>query len=237
MRRIYPLAFFAVIWLLMPAMPTMAQFWPGYGYGYGYGAWGGYGMSNSTNRYIAQSDRIAGERAARQQRTAQQNSIRNTMAADARQRTQEIQGQQQSDRNWWFQVQQQQVAQRRSAGPRMAAPMVPATSFEPAAPTTSRASTDIIKWLPVLCDPQFADLRAKVEAPYRRASKGLSNPTADDYRGMIEATAQMKTILKGMAAKISAQEYLNAETFLDKLASEAQDRIEKMDKTTESAPK
>ena len=38
----------------------------------------------------------------------------------------------------------------------------------------------------------------------------------------------MKLILQGMAAGISAQDYLNTEAFLDQLAAEARGRLEKV---------
>ena len=92
------------------------------------------------------------------------------------------------------------------------------------------AATDIIPWLPVLCDPRFAAQRAIVEAPYRRQPK--SNPTVADYQNMIAAAGQMKAILGQMTAEISAQEYLNAEKFVDQLTTESEGRI----KTDEAAP-
>ena len=66
-----------------------------------------------------------------------------------------------------------------------------------------------------------------IEAPYRRNPTGLSIPTADDYKNMIETTGRMKETLKQMTAEISAQEYLDAEAFLDQLATEARQRLEK----------
>ena len=44
---------------------------------------------------------------------------------------------------------------------------------------------------------------------------------------MIEAAGQMKTILNGMAADVSARDYLDAETSLDQLAADARDRLGK----------
>jgi hypothetical protein len=161
-----------------------------------------------------------------------QSSIRNTMAANETQRQDRYMAQQ-DRRDWWFQVQQQQNAQqqtRRYAMPAM--PSMPAApsggGFESVGVETGapEVATDVIKWLPVLCDPQFAADRAKIEAPYRRSSQGLSRPNADDYRGMIVTTEQMKATLKTMAAEISAQDYLSAEAFLDQLASEARGRIQ-----------
>ena len=165
-----------------------------------------------------------------QQRAMMQGGIRNTMTTQAEARTQAQFSQQQSNRDWWFQVQQQQVAQRHSMSARPSMGMAPVTGFESAAPaaaTQPEAATDVIKWLPVLCDPRFAAERASVEAPYRRDPKEKANPTAVDYQNMIGAAEKMKTVLGQMTADISAQEYLGAEQFLDKLAAEARGRIEK----------
>ena len=54
---------------------------------------------------------------------------------------------------------------------------------------------------------------------------------------MIDATGQMKAILGRMTAEISAQEYLNVEKFLDQLAAEARERIEKAQPTPEKPAK
>ena len=53
-------------------------------------------------------------------------------------------------------------------------------------------------------------------------------------RRMIDAAGQMKAILKGMASYVAAQDYLNAEAFLDKLAAEARGRLE--DATAKKQP-
>jgi hypothetical protein len=99
--------------------------------------------------------------------------------------------------------------------------------FEAESPT---AATDIIPWLPVLQAPQFAKQRARIEAPFLRdGAKRLSTPTAKQYEDMIAAAAEMKNILKNMAADVSAEEYLEAVAFLDQLAGEARGRLPKTD--------
>ncbi len=199
------------------------------GYGYDFGVT--YDLSSASNaaRYTAQAERLAGERAAMQQRAAQQSRINTAMASDVASRQQAIFSQQQSARDWWFQAQQQQMAQQRAMS-FASAGAAPAMGFEPV--TMGRAgepkvAMDVIQWLPVLCDPRFAEDRAKIEAPYRRAPKGLSVPTAADYQSMIETVGRMKTALKTMAPEITAQEYLNADSFLDQLATEARERLAK----------
>ncbi len=232
MRPMQVIGILAVICFLVSATTAAAQFWPGYGYSGGYGAWGGYAsaLNNATSRNVAESDRLMGQSAAMQQRAMVQSGIRNTLTTQAETRTQNILGQQQSNRDWWFQVQQQQVAQRHAMSARPSAGMSPVSGFESAAPAAAsapEAATDVIKWLPVLCEPRFAAERARVEAPYRRDPTGRTNPTTADYQNMIDAAGQMKAVLGRMTAEISAQDYLNAEKFLDQLAAEARGRIEK----------
>jgi hypothetical protein len=195
----------------------LGGFYDGYGYGYGVI----YDLSSAWNagRYIAQSERLMGQQIAAQQAAARQSDIRNEMSAAAWMRSEQISAQQQSDRDWWFQVQQQQMAASRQAAQFAAM----TSGIEPA----PKAATDVIKWPRLLQASQFADQRTQIEAPYRRNSKRLSTPMAKDYQNMIEAAQQMKLILKGMTANISAQDYLDTQVFLDKLAAEARTRIEK----------
>jgi hypothetical protein len=221
--------------LLAFAATAQAQFWPrhhgGYYGGDDMGVWGAYAsaIESSTSRQIAEQNRLAGAQAAMQQNAALQNNIRNTMTSQAQERTQDLLAQRQSNRDWWFQVQQQQTANRLALAARSAG-----VEAIPAVAPRYEAPTDVIKWLPVLCDPRFAEQRAAIEAPYRRVPK--QQPTVADYEKMIDAAQQMKVTLGQMTAEISAQEYLNAEKFLDQLAAEARGRIDK-DKAAESPAK
>ncbi len=244
MRRLSVLGIM-VVCLVTSSTAALGQAWPGYGrYRGGYGGYGGYGedagvmaayssaVNSASMRSAAQADRSAGEQAAARQMAAMQGGIRNTLSTQAEARTQSLLSQQQSNRDWWFQVQEQQMAQRRSLASSTgagAAGQVVGFESAPIASTTPQAATDIIKWMPVLCEPQFAEQRARVEAPYRRGSSGLGTPTAADYKAMIDAAQQMKTILGKMTAQISAQDYLGAEKFLDRLAAEAKERLPKED--------
>jgi hypothetical protein len=101
------------------------------------------------------------------------------------------------------------------------------SGFESSPSIVPVAATDVIRWLPALQGPQFAGQRARIEAPYRRSAKGLSTPTAKDYQDMIDATGKMKAILKATAGYLTAQDYLDAEAFLDRLAAEARDKLDK----------
>jgi len=231
MRPALAIPMILIAGLFGAASPASAQFWPGYGYYGDAGVWGAYtsALHDSTSRYIAQSDRLMGERAANQQMTAMQSGIRNTLSSQANLRTQTAMSQQQSNRDWWFQIEQQQLARRRAAGA-MGSPATAEAAMatmRQESPAMPQVATDVIPWLPVLCDPRFAAERAIVEAPYRHADGKPTEPTEADYQRMIEAAGQMKTILDQMAGEISAREYLDAGKFLDQLAAEARGRIEK----------
>jgi hypothetical protein len=219
-----------VFCLFFTPTAASAQFWPGHGYGGGgYGAWGAAVAehADATQRNLAQQQHLASERIAAQQSAAMQSSIRNTLSTQADMRTQSILSQQQSNRDWWFQMQQQQMAQRRA----MPAGAVsrPDPTFVPTAPASSvpPVATDIIPWPPVLWDSRFSEQRAAVEAPYRRDAGTQATRTVADYESMIEAAGQMKLLLDAMTAEISAQDYLHTEKFLDQLAAEARGQIEK----------
>ena len=227
MRKTLATAILTALWPLIAAATAEAQFWPGYGNYGGYGAWGAYaaGMENATTRSIAEQNRLAGQLAANQQMAAMQSNIRNTLSTQADMRTQNILNQQQSNRDWWFQVQQQQLAQQRAMSSGSAAAAAVAQTVE-SIPTAPQAATDIIPWPPILREPRFAEQRALVEAPYRRVPKGQAIPTIEDYQNMIKAADQMKILLDEITSDITAQQYIQANKFLDQLTAEARGRIE-----------
>jgi hypothetical protein len=261
MRRICLFVVLAAAWMALSTATASAQLFPGgsrRNSSYDIGAYdAAVGMSalrssNAAARGMAQTYQAWGQQASSAQMSATQSGIRDAMSADAQQRAQGIYGQQQANRDWWFQAQERQVAQRQaaasqsrsgaatypSAAPRYAPSAVAANPMSPyvpppsmmgfeSSPDVAPASSGIIKWLPVLSGPEFAQQRARIEAPYLRSSKGLSNPTPEDYRNMIETSAEMKTTLKRMADAISAQDYLSGVAFLDQLAAEARGRLEK----------
>ncbi len=231
LRKLPAAASLAMLCLLSAPGSASAQVWPGYGYwGGGYGGWGGAEVAeqaDSTMRNIAAQQHAASQSIAAQQNATMQANIRNTLETQADMRSQSILNQQQANRDWWFQVQQQQMAQRRAlsagAGPAARQAFVPPST----ASRTASAATDIIPWPPVLCDSRFAQQRALVEAPYRRDDGMRTKPTVADYENIIKAVDQMKDILAGMTSEILAEPYLHAEKFLNQLAAEARERIEK----------
>ena len=219
--------------VLAIASTAAAQFWPGNPYS-GYGGWGGYPLGQyNVTREIAAQDRQVGQLRTMQQNLVVQNGIRNTLINQAQSQTNAIQSQRQSNQDWWFQYQSQQMAERRAeayrtppAGSVAMAPAVAAPAAPAATPPT--ASTDIIRWLPLFEDPRFAQPRAAIEAPYRRSPPGLSTPTVDDYRNMVKAVEQMKAISAQMTGEISARDYLQAEAFLKQMGQEASQRADRV---------
>jgi hypothetical protein len=190
-------------------------------------------MQYNNLRSVQSANQVAGMNIAAQQQAALQNSLRNTAMTQAQARTQNILGQQQANQNWWFQVQQQQVAQRQAMAARTPPSLPPATSFEPGSPaeTAAAAATappapadDVMQWPTALQDSRFAALRAEVEAPYRRTPGKMSYPTPAEYLAMLGPIGKMRDLLGQMTAEISARDYLDADKFLNLVRQQAQDR-------------
>jgi hypothetical protein len=229
MRRIRLIVVLATVWLGTSATTLQAQWgagyhhhYPGYYDGYGYGVALIYDLGGGWHgRHYAAQSRLLGEQIAAQQSAAMQRSIRHAMSAEAERRSDQIYGQQQADRDWWLQVQQQQIADRQQVA------QLAAMTAGVRAASAPKAATDVIKWPPLLHAPQFAEQRAQIETPYRRNSKGPITPTAADYQNMIQATERMRSIVKELTANLTAQEYLDSQAFLDRLAAEARNRLEK----------
>jgi hypothetical protein len=227
-RRIGLIVVLAALWLGPSATTLRAQCWPRYHHYYpGYYGGCGYDLGIlyalncgwNSRRHIAQSERLLGQQIAAMQSAALQSDIRYAMSAEAQRRSEQIVARQQADHDWWLQVQQQQIAERQQAAEWAAM----TAGFKPV-PTVA---TDVIKWPPLLQAAEFTEQRAQIEAPYRRSSTELSTPTAADYKNMIRAAEHMRPILKGMTARLTAQEYLDSQVFLDRLAAEARSRLEK----------
>ncbi len=217
------------VWFGTSATVLPAQSWPGYhhypgyydGYGYGFGIIYALNVGWNGRRYIGQSERLLGQQIAAMQAAARQDGIRDAMSAEAQRRSDQIYGQQQADRDWWLQVQQQQLAERQQVA------QLAAMTAGVSSASAPKAATDVVNWPPLLQAPPFAEQRALIEAPYRRNSKGLNTPTAADYKKMIKAAEQMRVILKGMTASLIAQEYFDSQAFLDRLTADASERLKK----------
>jgi hypothetical protein len=262
MRRFCIIVAMAAISMEMAAATASAQVFSGrqrhsYYDGYDYdAAVGVYALTSADNasQQAAQSYQAWRQQAGSSQMSSMQSNIQSALNADAQRRTQDIYSQQQGNRDWWFQAQQQQVAQRQAAATQLEVAQVQADAIDRLSQKSSdrpqdgqyetspaplpgfesepaiippTVPLDVIPWPPVLRFKRFADGRAQIEAPYRRSSKGLSTPTAKDYKNMIDAAEKMKTTLKGVANILTAQDYLNTVEFLDQLVSEARGRLEK----------
>jgi hypothetical protein len=245
MQKIYVLAILAVVWLVASPAMILAQR-PGRPGGRGgYGGYGGYGddagvmalqssaMNQASARSAAQSNRLMGQSAAMQQRAMVQSGIRNTLTSQADARTQNILSQQQSNRDWWLQVQQQQTAGRQAYGNGSPALVAAGCGAGPVAGGFALAgprpevAMDIIKWPTVLQEDEFDSRRALIEAPYRRSPPALSAPTANDYRDMVKNVDEMKVILEwrlSVKSGLNTNDYERAKAFLDKLGQEASAR-------------
>jgi hypothetical protein len=256
MRKIYVLGILAVVWFVTSHTVVLAQR-PGYSGGHrGYGGYGGYGddagvmalqssaINQASARNAAQSNRLMGQSAAMQQSAMVQSGIRDTLGSQADARTQNILSQRQSNRDWWFQVQQQQTAARpayRSSSSALAScgfGAEPAADGFTVAGADSQVATDIIKWPTTLQEKEFASGRALIEAPYRRSPPALSTPTAEDYRDMVKTVDEMKAILEWrltVKSGLETKNYEQAKAFLDKLGQEASERSVKPVKSPKSA--
>jgi hypothetical protein len=243
MRKTYVLGILLMVWLMAsPAVLAQRRGRPG-----GYGGYGGYGygddagvmalqssaMSQANMRNVAQSNRMMGQTASMQQRAMMQSGIRDMMSSQADARTQNILSQRQSNRDWWFQVQQQQAAARPAYQPSSAALVAAGFGAGPVdggfavASPSPEVAMDIIKWPSVLQEKEFASRRAMIEAPYRRSPPASSAPTANDYRDMVKTVDEMKAILEWrltVKSGLETSSYEQAKAFLDKLSQEASER-------------
>jgi hypothetical protein len=111
-------------------------------------------------------------------------------------------------------------------------PVMPRDEYESpgSADPQTPAASDVVKWHPVLQDARFLAQRKAIETPFRRAprGRGLSTPTASDYRNMAQTVLVMKSTLKELSTEITAAAYFEAEKFLDRLSAEALSRSDQV---------
>jgi hypothetical protein len=222
------------------ARPVSAQLWRGRSGGYyddgGMASAVALASSNratSNQMQMAAQNQQSAQQAARQQSSAVQSGIRNTMTAQAQNRTNTIEDQRQSYKDWWFQTKQQQAERPANAtrsqvpmagGYGMRQPIGGGFTYEDFHPPVD---LDIIKWPTVLQEKAFASERAQIETPYRRSPPGLSVPTATDYRDMVKTVEVMRGVLEwrlGQNGGLPTVDYEQAKAFLNNLAQEAQER-------------
>ena len=197
-----------------------------YGFGYSDGGWGAY----NTSKDIAAGEQTAAQSRAMSQNAMVQSGIRDTLIQQDQARTQARSDKRQSERSMFFQSQEQQMAQRRARS---------AASASPDAGWSSVSAEDeqrLIKWPRLLMDPLFTRGRGRIESPYLRSTTGLSQPTAEDYRDMLVALAEMKKLVP-YASGYSAAQYTQANEFLDGLAADAQSRAAAMEAAAKAPAK
>ncbi len=116
-----------------------AYVFPGGSRDYGYsGDWGdgfGYQPPNPYSEVAAQS-RLLGQQAAMQQNMVVQSGIRNTLTTQSQAQNTAILNQRQSNRDWWFQYQTGQMAERQARD--YDAPGPPARGFRFRGPAASQ---------------------------------------------------------------------------------------------------
>jgi hypothetical protein len=206
------------------AAPALAQFFPGYGYG----GWGGTNGSaallgadyqQATAMQMKAQSMQAGQERTMQQNYVVQSGIRNTLSSQAQSQTNAILSQQQADKDWWFQQQSQQMAQRRAIEYSTGAQPMPVGLGPSGGPPP--AAMDIIKWPTVLQEQCFASERTQIEAPFRRTPPKLSVPTTADYGKMASAVEDMKAVLEWrLKDGVDLSNYNTAKTFLNQLGHE-----------------
>jgi hypothetical protein len=204
----------------------------GYGgyYGYDYGPY--YPDINQTNAELQQAYNQERQYQAQSSmaRTAAWRNINQTMIDQANQQTQSMLAQRQSAKDWWYQIEAQQVASRQAREAAQAAAAAKSESEDPynnpQAAARNSAAKDIMVWPTLLRGPAFDQLRAEVEAPFRRGYADHKPLTADDYRGILRALDEMKAKLKDFSSRVVESEYVAVESYLDDLAADAQKRLE-----------
>jgi hypothetical protein len=202
-----------------------------YGYtpydsGFSNGGWGAY----NTNKNIAAGEQIASESRAMSQNSMVQSGIRDTLVQQDQARNQAVIDKRQADKGMWFQTQQSQMAQRRALSAATASPDAGWAEMK------RDDERELIKWPRLLMDPLFTRTRARIEAPYLRSGSGLSQPTAQDYRAMINTVTEMKE-LENYASGYTVAQHTQAAEFLDGLASEAQQRAVMMEAAAKAPAK
>jgi hypothetical protein len=167
-------------------------------------------------------------------RTSAWQNINQSMMQQANMRTQSMAADRQSAKDWWFETQTQQAAERRARAsyqPTNLPSLSPAATLELAneiarQPDPTPAQKEIMLWPTLLKGSAFDQYRARVEAPFRRSYAEKTPMTADDYRGILQAIDEMKSKLEGMSSQVIESEFAAVNGYLDELATDAQKRLD-----------
>jgi hypothetical protein len=163
-----------------------------------------------------------------QAQTAAWQNINRSAAQQASMQTQSMLAQRQSSQDWWYQQQSRKLAESKASMSYQPMVLPPTMYAEPAqqASPQATAAKEIMIWPTLLKSPMFDELRAKVEAPFRRAYVDKKPLTADDYRGILQAIEEIKVQLKSLSSQVVESEYAAVEGYLDELATDAQKRLD-----------
>jgi hypothetical protein len=159
-------------------------------------------------------------------RSSAWRNINQSVAQQANDQTQSMLAQRQSSKDWWYAQQSRQLSESKARSSYQPMNLPPAGYAEPAAPPQIPTQREIMIWPTLLKNPAFDELRAQVEAPFRRAYADKQPLTADDYRGIIQAIDGMKAKLSGMASQVVETEYAAVEGYLNEIATDAQKRLD-----------
>jgi hypothetical protein len=221
--------------MLVQTGAASAQFSPRRSYG---GYRGGYYESDPVIYPNINQTNAAYQQAASQAKQYQASSsmarssawqgINQSLAQQANYRTQTMQAEKDSAKDWWFQQQSMQMAQRKAGSYRPT--NLPESDY--AGTDEQPAAREIMLWPTLLKDPAFDELRAEIEAPFRRAHAANKALSADDYRGILKSIDAMKKMLKQISSQVLESEYSAVVSYLDELAADANKRL-----AARSAPK
>jgi len=238
-------------WFLGPALAISlagelcAQLVPRRGghYGGGYEDWGTLGALTAAYSSAAQQCAYMEDRQLQavgtMARSAAWQQINRSVAAENAARNRGFDDAGQSARDWVFAHQPALHLGPLAAGP--APPTAPhietaPASEAPAAPADGPPSQDMLRWPTLLNTAPFAELRAEVEAPFRRARAGHRPLAAADYRSVIQALTTMRSRVVAMKAQILSREYTMVLAYVDALLSDAQRRLDARAGASTSTP-
>lgn len=99
-------------------------------------------------------------------------------------------------------------------------------STTPATRPASPPPTEGTGWPSLLGAAQFAEPRAELEKLLAADAASEAGLTSEEYKEIVAAAGQMKEILRGMAGRLNAAEYLLVDDFLNELIAKYQAKAE-----------
>jgi len=206
------------------APPAPAQIVPYGGYGYG---WGPYASPSRSyvDRGVMAQQKGANQRMMLSQAYSQhQNTNQFLLGQSSRTPSPYlgIDASVEQARMQQAQRQSQQVAamnRQRDVFSRMA----PGVPIVPPSSVLQRAANQT-RWPSLLTDPRFDEPRREIDKLLAREQSSEVRLTSGEYEEIVEAAAQMKDILRSVASRVNAAEYLAVEKFLDEMIQQYQSK-------------